>query len=127
MARYGFITFFATLGLLFPSLGSAESLSLEKIESLSRGALPEVREFITRKLGCTFWESTQPREKMRSLEGRRALKKLRCGDLNEDEKFLRDIYAAHLASISALDAVGGVQVSASRAPDPTPASSGAGF
>ncbi|PVE23134.1 hypothetical protein DC522_17405 [Microvirga sp. KLBC 81] len=118
MGRYAFITLFSTLGLLIPSEGPAEGLSLQKIEALSQGALPEIREFITRKLGCSHWESGVSRERLKTVGVRRALKHLRCSALEEDEAFLRKVYSGHTASIKALDAAGGSLVSASSATVP---------
>jgi hypothetical protein len=113
MARYAFITLFSTLGLFLPGTGIPDELSLQKIEALSQGALPEVREFITRKLGCAHWEDDDQRHLLRTVEAKRALKHLRCSDLKEDEIFLRRTYSRHSASIKALDAAQETQVSAS--------------
>lgn len=114
MARYAFITFFSTLGLFFPSAGVPEGLSLQKVEELSRGALPEVREFVTRKLGCAHWEDEDRRHMLKTMEAKRALRHLRCSELKEEEAFLRRTYSRHAASVSALDAVQRTQVSASK-------------
>ncbi|MXQ11045.1 hypothetical protein [Microvirga makkahensis] len=131
MARYAFITIFSTLGLLFPGAGVPEGLSLQRVEELSRGALPEVREFITRKLGCAHWEDEDRRHMLRTMEAKRALKHLRCSELKEDEAFLRKTYSRHAASVSALDAVRRTQISASESVQlPVPAKAavkGAGF
>jgi len=127
MARYVFITLFSTLGLLFPGAGATEGLSLKKVEALSQGALPEVREFITRKLGCSHWEDEDRRQRLKTAEAKRALRHLRCSALEGDEAFLRKTYSGHSASINALDAALGTQLSATDTimlPAPT---SGAGF
>jgi len=113
MARYAFITLFSTLGLFFPSVGTPDGLSLQKVEALSRGALPEVREFITRKLGCAHWEDEDRQHRRKTAEVRRALKHLRCSDLKDDEAFLRKTYSRHAASIDALNAAQKTQISAS--------------
>ena len=120
MLRYGFITLFSTLALSFPIAGMAQGLSLEKVEALSQGALPEIREFITRKLGCSHWESGVNRGRLQAAEVKRAVKHLRCSTLEENEAFLRKAYSGHRASINALDAATGMQVSASSA-TPVPA------
>jgi hypothetical protein len=137
MLRYGFITLFSTLALSFPIAGMAQGLSLEKVEALSQGALPEIREFITRKLGCSHWESRVNRERLQTVEVKRAVKHLRCSTLEENEVFLRKAYSGHRASINALDAASGMQVSASSAtaapvsaagkPNHQPAPADAGF
>lgn len=131
MARYVFITLFSSLGLLLPGPGTPEGLSLQKVEALSQGALPEVREFITRKLGCGYWEGEDKRPRLRTAEVKRALRHLRCSDLDEDEVFLRRVYSGHSASIAALDAALETQISASapvQLPVPVPAAAkAAGF
>lgn len=124
MGRYAFITLFSTLELLFPSGSLAEGLSLQKIEALSQGALPEIREFITRKLGCSHWQSGIGRERLKTAEVKRAVKHLRCSALEEDEAFLREAYAGHRASIHALDAASGMQVSASSTTAPPVSAAG---
>ncbi|MEZ0170494.1 hypothetical protein [Microvirga sp. TS319] len=86
-----------------------EGLSIQTIETLSQGALPEVREFITRKLGCSHWEEADKRRLLKTAEVKRALRHLRCSDLSGDEAFLRKTYAGHAASINALDAAQGNQ------------------
>jgi len=116
MLRYGFITLFSTLGLWFPSAGMGQGLSLEKLEALSQGALPEIREYITRRLGCSHWEDTQYAVRHRSAPIKRAIRHLRCDSLAEDEAFLRKVYAQHEPSIRALDSVNGLQISASAEP-----------
>ncbi|KLK94816.1 hypothetical protein AA309_01005 [Microvirga vignae] len=118
MGRYAFIALFSILGLLFPGGGISEGLSLQKIEALSQGALPEIREFITRKLGCSHWESRVNRERLKTAEVKRAVKHLRCGALEEDEAFLRKAYSGHTASINALDTAGGMRVSVSNTTAP---------
>ncbi len=124
MLRYGFITLFSTLALSFPIAGMAQGLSLEKIEALSQGALPEIREFITRKLGCSHWETVTNRERLQTAEVKRAVKHLRCSTLEENEAFLRKAYSGHRASINALDAASGMMVSASGATAPYVPSAG---
>lgn len=84
-----------------------DGLSMQKIETLSQGALPEMREFMTRKLGCSHWEEAGKRRLLKTAEAKRALRHLRCGDLSRDEAFLRKTYAGHAASINALDAAPG--------------------
>lgn len=113
MERYAFLTFFLFIGLFPGGVALAQGLSLDKIEALSQGALPEVREFITRKLGCSHWTGPDNRAKLKTAEVKRAIKHLRCASLDEDEEFLRKTYAAHEESIGALDAARGVQMSVS--------------
>jgi hypothetical protein len=113
MLRYVFITLFSTLALWFPGAGMTQELSLEKVEILSEGALPQIREFITRKLGCSHWEGKQSTAKLRTAGAKRAVRNLRCDELKEDEVFLRKVYAQHPGSIKALNGATGMQVSAS--------------
>jgi len=106
----------------------AEDLFLEKVESISGGALPEIREFIIRKLGCEHWEDKISRNQPRDLAFRRAVKHLRCDTLEADEDFLRKTYAQHRASMSALDAMQGIQASSADAVvPPHPPSPPVGF
>ncbi len=127
MLRYEFITLFSTLALLFPSACMAQGLSLEKVEALSQGALPQVREYVTRKLGCSHWESMQSPAKLKTVGAKRAVRHLRCDDLEEDEAFLRKVYAQHPASIKALDAVTELQISATNSQGAAPTPPGPGF
>lgn len=113
MLRYGFITLFSTLPLLFPSEGMAQGLSLDKVESLSQGALPEIREHITRRLGCFHWEEAHPPAMKRTPYIKQAIRRLRCDDLNEQEALLRKVYAKHEPSIRALDTLRNQERSAS--------------
>jgi hypothetical protein len=125
MTRLAVITLFSTLGtfgLLLPSAGTAEGLSLARIESLSQGALPEVREYIVRMLGCSHWAGETSRDRLRTVEARRALRHLKCDTLEEDEAFLRKIYAGHAPSINALNAANGLLISTFQDPSPSPQS-----
>ncbi|HZH11027.1 MAG TPA: hypothetical protein VEZ24_11735 [Microvirga sp.] len=118
---------FSTLALWFPGNAMAQGLSLEKVEALSQGALPQVREFITRKLGCSHWEVADTRDRLKAAEAKRATRHLRCNDLGDDEVFLRKIYAQHAASIRALDSASEKQISLSEKTDQPPPVQGAGF
>ena len=111
MARNAFITLFSLLGLLFPNAGMADEVFLETVEALSGDALPEVREFIVRKLGCGHWESQGAQTSLKDEDVRRAMKHLRCASLESDENFLRRTYARHEASMNALNATRGMQTS----------------
>jgi hypothetical protein len=111
MAHNAFITLFSLLGLLFPSEGMADELFLEKVEAISGDALPEIREFIIRKLGCEHWESQGAPISLKDEDVRRAMRHLRCASLESDENFLRRTYARHEASMNALNATRGMQAS----------------
>jgi hypothetical protein len=126
MGRYAFITLFSVLGLFSPGMGMAEELFIEKVEALSGKALPEVREFIIRKLGCDRWESKSTQGNLKDDDTRRAMRHLRCDSLAAEEDFLRKTYARHAASMSALNAARGMQASTA-GPSLEPVTSAIGF
>src|SRR4051812_16862628 len=126
MGRYAFITLFSILGLFAPGMGMAEELFIEKVEALSGNALPQVREFIIRKLGCDRWASRSAQGSLKEDDTRRAVRHLRCDSLEAEEDFLRKTYAGHAASMSALNAARGMQASTAE-PSLQPPSSALGF
>jgi hypothetical protein len=60
---------------------------------------PPVRAFVERRQGCNHWAGEEPYDEKRAKEIARAIDKLRCDRLDDDELDLRRRYARQPAAL----------------------------
>ena len=98
--------FMITRFILAASIGSAILLAQDppEVEAAKRGQPKDVARFISRVFLCGHWGGEEPYNKARAEQIRKAVKQLKCDQLERDEARLRHKYRNNPSVLKALDA-----------------------
>ncbi len=83
---------FAALLVCSPFCLADDKEELPEVKSLQAGMPKDVAAFISRAVDCNHWGGEEPYDKERQEFIKNAVEKLRCGELESDEKRLNDKY-----------------------------------
>lgn len=109
MERLVLLTIFLLLGIASAHQAMADDLpDLDRIEALGKASPPDIGQFIARKLECYHWSGEEPYDRARARAIKRAVDRLKCNNLDQEEASLRKIHASSPAALKALDAASGL-------------------
>lgn len=73
---------------------SANADYAEDVAAINKGMPKQVQQFNSRQIECNHWTGEEPYDNERAAEINAATTKLKCSDLEKDEKNLRKKYKA---------------------------------
>ena len=96
-----FKTGLAVFCLLMSGIAQADYDS--DVATMKKDMPSKVKKFIDRQIECNHWGGEEPYDKARAQEIKAATDKLKCNDLEKDEKLLKKIYKSKASVISSIN------------------------
>jgi hypothetical protein len=106
MAR---LVVYALLATLSPIVTGANAEDYQNaIDTLTYGQPPDIAAFAARRVECNHWSGEEPYDKQHAAEIADAVQRLRCEDLDGEERTLRRRYAKRPAVLRVLNTAAGL-------------------